>query len=116
MTGYTELLEQAPDEVRTLVKQLRKNRLSFKLEHKGLDHLEDTIEHASRNISFALIIAAMFVGSSILILANKDPGWWQLSMVGIGGFTAAVVLTVLMVISNRRRDRDRSPAGHRNTR
>ncbi len=106
MTGYTELLEQAPDEVRTLVKQLRRNRLSFKLEHKGLHDLEDTIEHASRNISFALIIAAMFVGSSILVLANKDPGWWQLSMVGIGGFMAAIALTVLMVISNRRRDRD----------
>ena len=97
---YLELVEDLPGEVRPIFSQLRKNKLAVNLEHRGLDRLTRTIEHASRNISFALIIAAIFVGSAILILASRTTG--AFSSIGIAGFVAAALLVVVMVISNRR--------------
>lgn len=102
MLAYLELIEDLPGELRPIFTQLRKNKFGVNIEHRGLDRLTRTIEHASRNISFALIIAAIFVGSSILILAARNPGLTALTTIGIAGFAACAILVVLIVISNRR--------------
>jgi ubiquinone biosynthesis protein len=100
---YLELFENLPRELGPIFSQVRRNKLAVNLEHRGLDRITQTIEHASRNISFALIIAAMLVGSSILVLAARSPGMGGLGAVGIGGLITAAVLIVLMIASNRRR-------------
>jgi ubiquinone biosynthesis protein len=102
MLQYLELVEDLPSELRPILTQLRRNRLAVNLEHRGLDRVTHTIEHASRNISFALIIASIFVGSSILVLAARSPGMSAFMTVGVAGFVATAVLVVLMIISNRR--------------
>ncbi len=99
---YAEFVEDLPGELRPLISQLRRNKLAVNIEHRGLNRLTRTIEHASRNISFALIIAAMLVGSSILVLASRNPGMGALTAIGTAGFVAAAVLVVLMIVSNRR--------------
>ncbi|MDP1662508.1 MAG: AarF/UbiB family protein [Phycisphaerales bacterium] len=101
--AYMELLEDLPGELRPFIAQLRKNKVGVNLEHRGLDKLTGTIEHASRNISFALIISAMFVGSSIIIMASRAPGMVTFTAVGIAGVVASVVLVVVMTISNRKK-------------
>jgi ubiquinone biosynthesis protein len=84
------------------LRQLRKNKLAVHLEHRGLERVTSTIEHASRNISFALLIAAMFVGSSILILAARKSELTGFIAIGLAGFAASTILVVLMIVSNRR--------------
>lgn len=102
LLNYIEFAEDLPAELRSLLTQVRRNRFAINLEHRGLTRLTHTIEHASRNISFALIIASMLVGSSILILAARNAGVGALTAIGVAGFLAAVVLVVLMIITNRR--------------
>jgi ubiquinone biosynthesis protein len=99
---YLELAEDLPAEAMALLSMLRRNRFSVNVEHRGLDHLTRTVEHASRNISFAMIIAAAVVGSSILVLAARNPGANMLTAFGVAGFVAAAVLAVLMVVTSRR--------------
>jgi len=107
LLSYAEFVEDLPVEARALLTQLRKNRLAINIEHRGLARLTNTIEHASRNISFALVIAAMLVGSSILVHAGRSPGLGAVYGLGIAGFGAAVVLLIVMITSNRRiKDRD----------
>jgi ubiquinone biosynthesis protein len=107
LRGYAELVEDLPVEIRFLLTQLRRNRFAVNLEHRGLNRLVNTIEHASRNISFALLIAAMLVGSSILVLAARQRGPGVLWIIGVVGFIIAVVLAGLMIISNRRLKKDK---------
>jgi len=99
---YIELVEDLPGELRPILSQLRKNKLAVNLEHRGLDRVTRTIEHASRNISFAVIIAAMFVGSSILVHAARNSGTPAFAAIGYAGFAAAAILVVLMIVTNRR--------------
>ena len=100
---YAEFAEEVPGEIRNLLTQLRKNRLAVNIEHRGLQKLTNTIEHASRNISFALVVAAMLVGSSILVLAGgREPSAWMLYLLGVAGFVLALVLALMIIVSNRK--------------
>lgn len=101
LVEYADLLEKLPGEVHTLITQVRRNRLAINLEHRGLARLTQTIEHASRNIAFALIITGMVVGSAILVHASRGGSILGLNGLGVMGFVAAGVLTVLHILTNR---------------
>lgn len=82
--AYAELAEDLPGEVRVLFAQLRRRDFTFSLEHKGLDRLTHTIEHASRNLSLALIFAALILTSAILVAAdNEHSRFGYLSILGL---------------------------------
>jgi ubiquinone biosynthesis protein len=105
MLNYAELAENMPRQVQALVYAVRRNRMTVNLEHRGLDQVTHTIEHASRNIASALILAALLVGSSILILADSAAGSRTvLTYVGAGGFVVSVgVSTAMLVVAWLRR-------------
>ncbi|MFW6060346.1 MAG: ABC1 kinase family protein [Phycisphaeraceae bacterium] len=101
---YTDLAEVLPKQLRALVFAVRRNQITVNLEHRGLSQLTDTVEHASRNIARALVIAAMLIGSSILILADAATSTQGvLSIVGIVGFIFAGVISAIMLIIGRLR-------------
>ena len=100
--GYTELLETLPMQARSLLFSFRRNRLTVNLQHRGLEDLRDTIEHASNNIGQMLFIGALILGSAVLILADSvagGPGW--LSGIAAASFVAAVVMAVFHAIARR---------------
>ncbi len=99
---YAELVEDMPKEFRGLVRQVRRNKLAVNLEHRGLNHVTRTIEHASRNIAYSMIIAATTVASAILIHAERGSANWILTAIGGAGFMGAAGLMVVMMMTNRR--------------
>lgn len=103
--AYAQLAERFPADLKQVIDSLNRERLTINLEHHRLDRLTETIEHASRNIAWALVIAALFVGSSILVLANRGNTLWGLNFLGIMGFMTAGALVVLRFIANRMRRR-----------
>ena len=71
MTGYFELLEDVPGDIQRFLDYARHSRFTLNLELKRIEHLADKIDLASRVMGVAMIIAALIVGSSILILADR---------------------------------------------
>lgn len=69
--AYAELAENTPREIKAISKMLRQEQLAVQLKHHGLEQLTDEIEAASKNISFALNVAALLLSGSILFLANS---------------------------------------------
>lgn len=83
-SSYVELVEDIPSEVRIMFAHLKRKDFTVSLEHKGLDRLTRTIEHASRNLSLALIFAALLLTSAILFAAdNEGSRFGYLSILGI---------------------------------
>jgi ubiquinone biosynthesis protein len=89
-----------PDEVRDVLDQLRRREFSVNLRHHGIDRLnDDTLEHASGTIAIGLVITGLMVGSSVLILAERNTeGYSILRGFGIAGIIIATVLAVTLPI------------------
>ncbi len=99
--GYAELLERLPRQFRSLVFNLRRNRFTVNLEHRGLDRLTETIDHASANIAHAVFIGSLMMGSSILILADSSQGGYGvLAVLGGLGFGISLVLVIGRLVRN----------------
>ena len=98
--AYTELIEDLPNEVRVMLAHLKRKDFTVSLEHKGLDRLTNTIEHASRNLSLALIFASLLLTSAILFAAdNKQSQFGYLSILGILTIVACGVYGVVMLVA-----------------
>jgi ubiquinone biosynthesis protein len=103
--GYAEFAEALPRDVGQLLATIRRRQLTINLEHRGLDRLTKSLEHASRNISRALFITALIVASSILVLADSaaEPTPGHLTIAAVAGFAAAMILALLGVTIGRNR-------------
>jgi ubiquinone biosynthesis protein len=101
--AYSSLLAGLPRDLQLLIERLRHNDLRLRIDHVGLRRLTVTLEYSSRVVAFALVIAAIIVGSAILALADRtsgDPG--VLTNLAIGGAGTAGILALLMALTHRR--------------
>lgn len=102
LSEYAALLEDLPREVKLLIGAARQNNFAINLQHKGLSKLTQTIEHASRNIGFAMMVTGLTVASSILVHASGTPERAGFQTLGIVGFIAAGLLAIVYLVANRR--------------
>ncbi|MCB2215900.1 ABC1 kinase family protein [Desulfofustis glycolicus] len=103
MTDYLLLLEDMPGDIQRFLDHARHNRFTLNLELMRIEHLGEKIDQASRLMGMAMIIAALIVGSSILLLADRisqQQGFiGHLGMIGLifaalysAGFVASFLL------------------------
>ena len=98
LTGYLELFEDLPGDIQRFLDHFRHSRFTLNLELRRLEHLVDKLDLSSRIMGIAMIIAALIVGSSILILADRisqQPGF--LGTLGILGLIIAGINTVIYI-------------------
>jgi ubiquinone biosynthesis protein len=104
--SYASLAEDLPREVRVLLGSVRQNNFAVNLQHRGLDRLTRTIEHASRNIGFALMVTGLTVSSAILVHASAardgSGNLGTLGILGVAGFIVAGVLALAYAVTNRK--------------
>lgn len=73
----------------------------MQFEHQGLNPLTDKIDEVGSRVSFALVVAAMILGSAIVIHAKIPPLYHNVPVLGIITFVLAAFFAfrLLYVIS-----------------
>jgi ubiquinone biosynthesis protein len=94
-----DLMVRFPFELKRIIKKLGKGRLSFTFQHKGLDKLILELDRSSNRVSFSLIIAAIIVGSSLIMRLETKYTFLGYPLFGILGYMFAGVLGVWLVIA-----------------
>ncbi|BHH81738.1 ABC1 kinase family protein [Desulforhopalus sp. 52FAK] len=100
LTASLELVEDLPGELQRFLDHAKHSRFTLNLELKRIEHLSERIDTSSRIMGIAMIIAALIVGSSILILADRmshEPGF--IGTLGIIGLVLAGINTTGFIIS-----------------
>ncbi len=88
-----------PRLVHTIMERVSEGKASIQLEHKGLDNLQTTLKAVSERIAFAIVLAALLIGSSLIVLAKVPPYIAEdLSLFGFLGYLFAGVLGFLMLV------------------
>jgi ubiquinone biosynthesis protein len=112
LAGAAGMLEQLPHDVSRLLRNARRGRLHLGLELAHLKRVGDQIARAANRLALALVIAALIVGSSIVMTVSGGPTLFGLPALGVLGFSGAVVggLWLVRAIwrSSRGRDDDRA--------
>ncbi|QTA80171.1 Putative protein kinase, UbiB-like [Desulfonema limicola] len=94
-----EFMHQFPKDALEVVKLIKSQQLTVKFEHHGLEKLVETHDRISNKISFAIIIAALIIGSSIVIIAKIPPLLYGISFIGIVVFIAAAVMGIWLIFA-----------------
>ena len=99
------LLKVFPSDMREISSMVRKGKLSIKFEHQGLELLSDELDRSSNRISFALVIAALIVGSSLIFHAGAGPKFLGYPVIGLFGFVLASILGIWLLFGIMRSKR-----------
>lgn len=96
---YAALLLGLPAKLDTTLDRINQNELQVSFKHQGLEKLIIRLDIASNRLAFALIIAALVIGSSLIVQTNKGPALLGFPMIGVIGFIVAAVFGIWLVIS-----------------
>jgi len=88
-----------PGEFGTILAKIKKGELNIKFEHRGLERLTLELDKASNRLSFSMIIAALIIGSSLIVQLNKGPQIFDLPVFGILGYFVAAILGLWLVVA-----------------
>ncbi|MCX9081994.1 MAG: AarF/ABC1/UbiB kinase family protein [Candidatus Methanoperedens sp.] len=93
------LIKHLPRRMNHLLNKAEKGTLKLELEHLGLDGLVEELDIISNRLSFSMIIAALIVGSSLIIQTRMSPSLFGVPLLGILGFLIAGFLGLGLLIS-----------------
>jgi ubiquinone biosynthesis protein len=100
-----QFLQQFPKDLMDLTGMIRKQRLSLQLEHKGLESMLATQDQTSNRLSFAIIIAALIIGSALIVISEIPPLVYGISLIGIIGYLVAAVMGIWLLVAIVRKGR-----------
>lgn len=89
-----KLSRQLPGDLSYLLKQLRRGRVRFHIHHEHLENLAKTIDRSSSRNTVGIVVAALIVGSSLLITTEGSA-----ARLGMAGYLFAALLGAYLVIS-----------------
>ena len=104
------LAEQLPQDASRLLRNARRGRLQVNIELAHLRRVGDQVDRAANRLAMALVIAALIVGSSIVMTVQGGPTLLGLPAFGflgfLGAFTGGLWLVRAIWRSSRGRDHD----------
>jgi ubiquinone biosynthesis protein len=99
MARLLQFVQQFPKDLMDLSSMIRQRRLSFQLEHKGLETLLATQDQTSNRMSFAIIIAALIIGSALIVISEIPPLVYGISLIGIIGYLVAAIMGIWLLVA-----------------
>ncbi|MCK5312303.1 MAG: AarF/ABC1/UbiB kinase family protein [Desulfobacteraceae bacterium] len=92
-----KLMQFFPGDLRELLHIAKQGKMNMNLKISGLDKILETHDQTSNRIAFAIIIAALIMGSAQLINSNVPPLIFDVSVIGIVGFVAAAMMGIWLL-------------------
>jgi len=99
LTEIHDLITKFPQEFQRFTSKLNRGKIKVGLEVHGLEKLIVELDKSSNRISFALIIAAIIVGSSLIMTLDIGVKFYGVPAVGLIGYLFAGVLGAGLAIS-----------------
>jgi ubiquinone biosynthesis protein len=95
-------VEEYPEQIRQLLGELADGELEVQLKHGGLDELIGSVDVLANRLVFAVVTAALLVGSSML--GAFDVGGPSIPLLGVPvvaflGFTLALMLASVLFVT-----------------
>ena len=92
-------LKDLPYDIKDLIEQAKAGKINVDIEHKGIEPFLATFNKVSNRIAFAILVASLVIGSSLLVHSKIPPVYQGVPIFGIIGFFIAGFLAIGLLIS-----------------
>lgn len=96
---WYEFLGHFPQDLMEITRLIRRRRLTFRHESTDVPKILATYSQISNRLSFAIIIAALVIGSALIVISEIPPLFFGISLIGIIGFFAAALMGIWLLIA-----------------
>jgi ubiquinone biosynthesis protein len=104
---YADLIVALPQDLRVALEKARTGKLRIEFKHVGLENIVPELERSTSRLAFAMIIAALVVGSAVLVQSDVIPPLFGIPMgivIGALGYLVAAISgfwLLITIIRNR---------------
>ena len=92
-------MRQFPNQLLELTNLIRQEKLRLQIEHRGLENMLATHDRISNRISFSILIAALIIGSALIVISETPPLVYGISLIGILLFSAAAIMGIWLLVA-----------------
>ncbi len=94
-----DFLMQFPQDIKAITQKMKSGKLKIEFQHIGLEDIQESMERSLNRLSIAVVIAAILIGSSLLLLAKTPPLLFGIPILGLAGFVTAVFMGMVLIYS-----------------
>lgn len=93
-----DLLKKLPEDIQGILHKFRNDKLIINFKHQGLEEFGRRIDCSSNRLSFAIIIASLIIGSSLVMYLGKGNLSGGYPIIGIVGFIITSILGIWLIV------------------
>ncbi len=94
---FYNLQKKVPVGLQRIVGKVDRGELTIQFQHKNLEELQGTLENIANRVTIGLIIAAMIIGSSMVITTGVRPFLFGYPAFGIVGYLISAVMGLWLI-------------------
>ncbi|MCH7872317.1 MAG: AarF/ABC1/UbiB kinase family protein [Planctomycetes bacterium] len=94
-----QFVREIPNGVRDVLNLAKRGGLKINFQHRGLDKLMEVNERIANRVSFAIVVGALIMGSSLIVHSKIPPYWHGIPIIGLVGYIGAGVLGMLLLVA-----------------
>jgi len=95
--SYLNLARNIPRDLKEIINRINRNKFKIDLEHRGLDKFTAEFDRSINRLSTSMILAAMIIGSSIIMQTDKGPKFMGFPVLAFMGYTVAGLVGLWLV-------------------
>jgi len=93
------LLKEFPAQARDILGLIKRGKLRIEFQHRGLEPMLRSHERLMTRLVFSLVLAALIIGSSLVVLSGIPPKWHDVPVIGVAGFLSAGIIGFWLLVS-----------------
>jgi ubiquinone biosynthesis protein len=109
LNRLVDLLTSVPDDLARLLRTVRHGGVQVHIDIQNLQRVGDQLDRAASRMTVGLVVAALIIGSSIVMTVRGGPELFGLSVFGLLGFVGAGVGAMWLLRSISRSGRHDGP-------
>ena len=98
-------MQTFPKDVLEISRLIRQQKITLRYKMEGLENILSTHDQTINRISFSIIIAALIIGSALIVISSIPPLFYGISLIGIVGFLAAAIMGIWLLVAILRKGR-----------
>lgn len=97
LLSYLNLARNIPRDLKEIINRVNRNKFKIDLEHRGLDKFTADFDRSINRLSTSMILAAMIIGSSIIMQTDKGPKMMGFPILAFMGYSIAGIVGLWLI-------------------